>query len=385
MSLPFAASRGPDGDIYVAGLVVSRNAIDVARFDKKGTMTWSIDALTDVAWTPDAEVRVLAGDAGLTVSWRGMRAKALVRQLVAIDKTGKIIGDPQAIGVGACATDDGVVWPESQDGGSSDIVRRPYAWTDKTTIGTVTRDLDPLLACASHRVYVLEEGDEEVGLSVFPKEKDMKGPLPLIAASPSDSDDEREHDEFTVGDELGVVRATARGKLLVREATPNLGGWRSFSKPLADDDDIVAVDGDATWAYVVLTRDATTRCDGSATATDVWMLQTKRSSAKGELKDGEVLLASEPCGTDVGTFWTGTIGSRFVVAWTELSPRTGGAPPIAGFVYRFAGDKSGITVTQPADGMSFAGCDDAKCYVVALTRTDSDAMAPGTARVLSFP
>ena|GEM_PF-4010282 len=384
LSLPFAASRGPDGDVYVAGLVASRNVIGVARFDKKGTMSWSADALTDVAWTPDAEVRVLAAEAGLTVSWRGTRSNALVRLLVAIDKSGKIIGDPQPIGVGACATDDAVVWPESRDGGASDIMRRPFAWTPAVSIGSVTRDLDPLLACGSHRVFVLEEGDEDVGLSVMPADKDVKGPAPLIAASPNDGDDEREHDEFTVGDGLGVVRATTRGKLMLREATPNLSGWRSFSKPLAEDDDVVAVDGDATWAYVVITRDAIDRCDAGGTATDIRLVRAKRGAGK-EAKDEDLLLANEPCGLDVGAFWTGSIGARFVVAWTELAPRVGGAPPIGGFAYRIVGEPDVKHVAQPADGMSFAGCDDVACYAVALARTDTDAMAPGVARVVSFP
>ncbi len=385
LSLPFASSRGPGGDIYVAGLVAARNVIGIARFDKLGKMVWSVDAFTDVAWTPDAEVRVLGAEAGVAVSWRGLRAKALVRQLVAIDQTGKIMGDPQAIGVGACATEDGIVWPESNDGGSSEIVRRPFSWSAPTSIGTVTRDLDPLLACGSHRVFVLEEGSEEIGLSVFPANKDAKGPVSLIAASPNDNDDEREHDEFTVGDELGVVRATARGKLLLREGTPSLGAWRAFPKPLSDDDDIVAVDGDATWAYAVITRDAADRCDGNASATDVRLLRTKRAAAKSDLKDDDTLLAAETCGVDVGAFWTASLGSKFVIAWVELAPRTGASLPMAGFAYRVVGDPDVKHVVQPADGMSFAGCDDTKCYAVALTRTDADAMAPGTARVLSFP
>ena len=382
LSLPFAAARGPGGDVYVAGLVASRGVIAMGRLAPSGAVAWVADALTDVAWTPDAEVRVMASDTGLVVVWRGLRSKTLVRQAVAVDPQGKLRGDPQAVGPGSCATDDGLVWPEETEGGTTAIMRRPFAWGEKASLGTVTRDLDPVLACATHRVFVLEQGEEDLGLEVLSSDGN-KASVPLISASASDDRDE--HDEFTDGDDFGIVNATERGKLLFRETTPNLSRWRTLDKSLEKDDDIVDVDGDHLSVYVVYTRDASDRCDGGAAGSDIRLVRGRRAAAKPDVKDDDQLVSSAACGTDVGPFWNGSIGDKFVVVWSELSPREGGAPPIAGIAYRVMGDGDAKRIAQPSDGMAFAGCDDKKCYAVALTRTDADAMAPGAPKLLSFP
>lgn len=382
LSLPFAAAVGPSGGIYVAGLVVARGVVGVSRYDQSGNVVWSVDALSDVAWAPDAEVHVLANANGVGVIWRGMRSKALVRQMVLLDEHGKPLGEPIAVGAGACVTDQGAVWPVAKDDGSSRVVRQALTGGGVTELGAVGKDKDPLLECGTERVYALEEGEEDVGLSVFSKDGN-KPSAPLIVGT-SDDDEEREHEAFTVGDAFGVVRATARGRLLLREARPSIGPWRSFRDSLEKDDDIVAVDGDDDYAYVVTTREASERCDASA-AFDVRLVRAKRAGAKPEASDDATLLSSEPCGTDVGPFFLGAIGSRFVVAWAELVPRENGKPPIASLAYRFVADADVKRVSQAADAIELAGCDDKRCYFAALGRVDGDAMAPGAAKIFTIP
>ena len=84
-------------------------------------------------------------------------------------------------------------------------------------------------------------------------------------------DEEREHEAFTVGDALGIVRISASGGIAMREV-PRAGPvapWRTLKHKLSQDDDVVAVDGDASATFVVFTRDADDTCPGAVSSSSV--------------------------------------------------------------------------------------------------------------------
>jgi hypothetical protein len=384
LSRPFSAALGPGGDVYVAGLVAARGVIGVARMTAAGDIVWVRDAIARVSWSLDATVHVLASARGLAVSWRGAQGRDTVQLVAMFDKDGAAVGAPARVGSGACATEDGVVSTLEGDGGVAPVVRRAFVDAAEVALGAATHDLSPMLACGDRRVYLLEEGDQDVGLSVLGADAG-RGSAPLFVPG-SGEDEEREHGAFTHGDGLGFVRVTARGSVRVRDALPGLTPWRRADlPPLPEGDDWLAVDGDASFAYVVVSRDAAERCDAGVGSSDIRVVRVRRSSAPKGATDSDELAGALPCGVDLGSVFTGSIGKGFVVAWTELGSREGAAPPIASLAYRQMGAAETGRIEQAADAVSLAGCDANRCYAVALVRTEADAMAPGAAKIIAFP
>src|SRR5208283_174791 len=83
-------------------------------------------------------------------------------------------------------------------------------------------------------------------------------------------DDEREHDAYSIGDDLGLVRVGASGAVALRELPRGgaPGPWRKLKQALATDDDVVTVDGDATATLIVVTHDAEDACAEGGVASD---------------------------------------------------------------------------------------------------------------------
>ena len=78
-SLPMAADHDAAGNVYVAGFVAARSTVSVSRFDDHGRLAWSVDALTDLGFSSDAHVDVVAGQDGANVIWRGLQNKKRAR------------------------------------------------------------------------------------------------------------------------------------------------------------------------------------------------------------------------------------------------------------------------------------------------------------------
>ena len=385
LSRPFAPALGPAGDVYVAGLVAARGVVGVARMTPSGEVVWVRDAISQVAWSLDAEVGLHASARGVAVTWRGMRERAPVRLVALFDKDGKSPVPVSPVGAGACATDDGVVSTFEGDGGLAIIGRRNFSDGAEVSLGTAKRALSPTLACGGGRVFVLEGGEADIGLSVLDSDGGG-GAAPLFTANGSGEDDEREHGAFTHADGLGFVRLTGQGAIRSRDALPELSAWRRAEVPVIPEaDDWLTVDGDAAFAYVVLSRQSTGRCDGGAPGADLRVVRARRSRAPKTATDADELAGSLPCGVDLGAAFTGSIGEAFVVMWSELALHDGAAPPIAGFAYRVMGTSEARRISQPADALTLAGCDAKRCYAVAMVRSDADAMAAGVAKIIAFP
>jgi hypothetical protein len=150
------------------------------------------------------------------------------------------------------------------------------------------------------------------------------------------------------------------------------------------DDDLVAVDGDANALLAITTRDTPEACD-TGTGTTVRGLRVARGGA-----ESTAVVAPAECGKDLGPFWIGTPSGMFVVAWLERVPKASPtSAPIAGLAYRtYVGATLGpiARIAQPADSLVDAGCDEKKCYAVALARAPGKTeMEPEAVSVLSYP
>ena len=403
LSAPIGAARGDHGDVFVAALDVRARAIRVQHVSDKDELLADRTILDGVAWSSESEVKVVPAAAGAAVTWRGLRAGKLVRQLVVVGANLAPIGAPQDVAAASCATRDAIWFTDGKR-----VHMRP--WSGAPARFELPRDKDAALVCGLHRAFALL--DEETGTSVVsfggaPLEKAEAGPpartasdggsaappvVPLLNESDFGDDDQRERPEYTVGDDVGVLRLGASGAIALREVRSGVPGpVHKLKTSIGRDDDVVAVDASPRVVVVVFTEDVSDSCakdGGTATvgSTRVKALRIDRAT----FEESVVELSPGMCAREVGPFFTGAQGDGVSVAWVERVPIAGQSrAPVAALAHRMvpaAGSGPDLArIEQPADALVDAGCDGTRCYAVALARrAGMDAMVPGLAKVIRY-
>lgn len=389
-SAPIAGARWGGGDA-VAGLVAASKLVRAAGFS--GTAierAWTADLLTDVTWAPDSELRAIPTAGGLALVWHGPRGGKSGRTLVRVDAHGAPVGGPQELGAAYCVTDGGVAWIEARSSGASRVLARAWSEPDAHPLTTIPADRDPALLCADHDVVALGGGDDDLSATVLtPGESVARPTFTLVREADFGDDDEREHYPYTVGDDLGIVRLASSGALALRRVpkggTPT--AWKRLKHTIPADDDVVAVDGDASSLVIVYTQDADDACPGVAsTAEAVHALRVDLESWDEKALD----LAPATCERYPGPFWIASSPAGTIVGWVDRRGGTAvGAPPIAGASFRVVtadGTVRSRSIEQPADALVDMGCDARGCAVAALVRPQGgDGMQPEAIQVLAYP
>jgi hypothetical protein len=386
-SAPIAATHA-HGQLVVAGLVADAGVIRVMALGA-AEPSWTVDALHTVAWVPDAELRLLPAADGVALVWHGLVAGKTGATLVVLGPRGEPRGEPITVGAGSCTTADGVAWLDARGSGPVHVRARRWDESDPRDIATLSHDRAPTLLCGDHDAFVLGEGDDDLTDTAFsPGEGGVTQP-PLVAIRDRDfgEDDEREHEAFTVGDDLDIVRAGGGGTLWLRGiAQGHASPWRHLKHALSEDDDIVAVDGDTGSTLIVFTRDAPDACAGRESGAEiVRALRIDRKTSDEAL----VTLAPADCDGHPGPFWIGGVQAGPVVAWSHRRSRPASSmAPIDSLVYRtFSSDgpREGRLDIE-ADALVDAGCDAAACFAAALTRApDNDGGRPEPILALVYP
>jgi hypothetical protein len=388
-SAPIAAARVGHVDV-VAGLVAAEGLVRV-RAVAGGKTAWTADALRGVTWAPDAELHLRPAGDGAALVWRGLHDGKVGRVLVLLGPHGEPRGAPTEIGAAFCATSDGMAWIDPRASGPSRVMARRWADAAAREVVAVSPDRDPALACASHAVYVLGDGDDDLTASSFvPGDAAAQPPRAVIRDADFGDDDEREHDAYTVGDDLALVRVGGAGALALREIPRGTdpGPWRKLKHAISPDDDVVAVDGDADATFVVFTHDADDACPGvGSTAESVRALRIDRKSGAETVLD----LAAPDCNRSPGPFWIAAAPAGPTIGWveraTKLPPK---AAPIAGVAVRSIAAAAGTVTPRRIDVMADAvadtGCDEQGCSVAALLRpAGGDGMQPEPIAVFAYP
>ena len=387
-SAPIAAIR-VNRELVVAGLVAAEGVVRVMGL-RDGPTAWTVDALKGVAWIPDADLKLQPAADGVALVWRGNLGGKAGASLVILGPRGEPRGDAVSIGAGACTTSEGVAWLDARSGDAGVATRvRARRWTDPVAreVVSIPSERAATLTCGEHAMYVLGDGDDDLTVTAFTA-GDSPGP-PTIAIRDKDfgDDDEREHEAYTVGDDLGIVRVGDSGTISLREiVSGHASAWRRLKHALSEDDDVVAVDGDVASTLVVFTREASDPCTATdATPESVRALRVERETGE----ESSVLLAPARCDSAPGPFWIAPNAGGPLVAWTER--RTKAAPnaaPIDAFAFRVLyRDHPGIgRVDVPADAVVDAACDETGCFAAALLRPpDSNGDRPGAIRGLRYP
>ncbi|HEY3818076.1 MAG TPA: hypothetical protein VGL81_12945 [Polyangiaceae bacterium] len=387
-SAPIAAARASHQDV-VAGLVVADGVVRAMGI-VDGKPAWATDVFGAVSWAPDAELHAQStSDGGVAFVWRGPRAGKVGRALVLIGPHGELRGEPTEVGAAFCATADGLAWIDPRTSGPTHVLARRLGDPAGREVLSVSPDRDPALVCGDHAVVVLGDGDDDLTATAFVPGAAPRPRVVAIRDSDFGDDDEREHDAYTLGDDLGLVRVGSSGAVALREV-PRDGPpspWRRLKQNIPPDDDVVAVDGDADATLIAYTHDADDACPGiGSTAESVLLLRVDRKTGAESL----LTLAPADCDRSPGPFWIAAAApGGSTVAWVERATKQAAkAAPIAGVALRTltAAAPKARRIELLADAVVDAGCDDRACSVAALRRpAGEDGMQREAISVFPYP
>jgi hypothetical protein len=374
----------------VAGLVATAGVLRVARIES-GRAVWTADALRDVSWAPDADLRLQAAPGGMALVWRGPHAGKTARTLVLLGPRGEARDSPAEIGSAFCVTSSGVAWLDARTSGPARVMARGWSEGAARPVTSVSADRDPALVCADRDVIVLGDGDDDLSSAAFaPGDAAPRPAVTALRDADFGDDEEREHDAYSVGDDLGIVRVGSAGAIAMREV-PHGGTptpWRKLKHTIPADDDVVAVDGDADSTVIVYTEDADDACPGvGSSAESIHALRVSRKTGDEALFD----LAPPDCDKAPGPLWVAPSPTGIAVGWVER--RTKSVPlaaPIVGAAFRVLGSTGATAqarhIDLAADAVVDAGCDTRGCSLAALLRTPGgDAMQPGPIAAYPYP
>ena len=406
LSAPIAAARIEAGDVVVAGIDVPAKAIRVQRISASDEVTVDRTIFEGVKWSSESDLKVVPAARGVAVTWRGLRNGKLVRQMLLLGPDLAPKGDVTEVAAASCATRDALWFTDGKR-----VHGRP--WSGTASKSDLPRDRDAALVCGQRRAFALL--DEEDGTSVLllggaadapdaaappsdargaadgGKLAVASGAVSLLKESDFGEDDQRERAEYTVGDDLGVVRLAASGAMVMREIRGGVTGpLHKLKTNIGRDDDVVAVDASLRQVVVVFTQDVSDACPGAkestVPSTRVKALRIDRTT----FEESVVELSAGGCGKEVGPFFTGALQEAVSVAWVERIPVKGQSKaPVAGLAHRLVVPAGALAelvrAEQPSDALVDAGCDGTRCYAVALARRPGmDAMGPGLPRILRY-
>jgi hypothetical protein len=356
---PIAAALADAGEVVVAVLDVPAKAIRVRRVNAKDEVVAERLLLDDLAPSQDSELKVAASGEGAAITWRGLRGGKLVRQLVLVGRDLEPKGDAVEVNAASCATRD-AVW--SSDGSRATA----RAWGGAVTKIDLPKDKDVSLLCGTHRAYAILDDDERT--SILPLASD-KMPIAVLREKDFGEDEQRELAEYTIGEDVGVVRLAASGTVSFREiAGGALGPLHTLKTQIPKDDDLVAVDASPRTLAIVYTQDASASCSGdNPVSTKVTVLRVDRQS----LDESIVELSPGKCGHEVGPFFTGTLGDGVSLAWAERAGGAGRArAPVVGLAHATLPptDKPPVeSIAVPSQSLVDAMCDSTTCYAAAVS------------------
>lgn len=381
-SAPIAAAHTAGGEVLVAALDVPAKTIQLLRIGPSDEVRAQSKVFEDVKWSSDADLKVMTGgDKGAAVTWRGLRGGRTGRALVTVGADLVRKETPVEVSGPSCATRD-TIW--FTDG------RRAHgkAWAGPATDVELPKDKEASLVCGATRAWAFLEEDD--GTSVLPlggSDGRRQPPISLLREVEFGDDEQRERSEYTIGDDLGVVRLASSGALVIREVKDGgVGPLKKARAKIPHDDDVVAVDASSKAVVVVYTQDASSVCPEGQASTKVSAVRIDRVSGE----ESTVDLSTGMCGREVGPFFTGAVSDGVSIAWVERVPAAGEPKaPIVALAHAFVPPNGGVQsakrIDVAADALVDAGCDSERCYAAALERkAGTDGMVPGPIKVLRY-
>lgn len=335
-----------------------------------------------------ASKRIVALGGATTDGGRG-------RRFVALDAKLEPAGEPFSAGDGACATADGV----------ATISRSAEGWDVRFAADAVHSaaiagpgagaSAEATLACGDHRLFVVPSGEgARRAVAWTPGADAGAGSAELPPGVGDDGTAIATDGETLVAAKIG---ATGVVELLSWSGEAAAPAWFATKLREGSEATLESIDARRGVVGLVTTRELPAKgCPGGGDATDTVAEVSLVERASGEVVRAPERIETWRCGADAGPFWIGWAADRFVVVWprgadaacARAGLRWGGVGFAA--VERASGHVRAGRAGRAADAIAFAGCDDARCWLAALTRGDqacaaADAPRAGTIDLVAIP
>jgi len=322
----------------------------------------------------DPELLVSSGD--LAVLARapadGGRARVSLRIAMGGDGGATVI-DSRPVGSAACSTLDGVYSLERDGAGWRGSFRSLTLAGGEERGPRLGASSEVTIVCGQHRAFVVVNGRGEQRVVAWaPEGHDAR---PTILPKPPLPDPDEGALMAAKGDEL-VVAKIQKSTLATLVLQNNHGAiWRVADVAAGDGLALETLEpGEGVIGLLFIrTVSPVKGCSGSEKTDAV------AEVALADAASGKIVRAPEPietwrCGAEPGPFFSGWIGGRLVIAWPRSADsacaRAGVRHGGIGFaeVEPGAGHVRVTRLSRPFDAIAGAGCDEKKCYAVALTR-----------------
>jgi hypothetical protein len=301
---------------------------------------------------------------------------------------------PVIVGAAVCATAEGV-YSIARDVSGWKTAFYPLAdGGAETTGGVLPNRAEATVVCGQHRAFFVARGAGELRALAWSHSAERNPPALLPAPTSEGASDETLM--TAMDDELVIVKLD--GSIIESLVWSGQGvpGWRKSSALAQEGLSLEALEGqNGEIGLLFLRTIAKAKGCPAGDATDA-----VAEVAIVEARSGKLVHAPEPvetwrCGSEPGPFFTGWAGGRFIVAWPRGADATCTRAGVrrGGIGFASVDPKSGRAtvgrISRPAETIADAGCDDARCYAVALTRGSdpcaSDGPESGRVEVIAYP
>jgi hypothetical protein len=299
-----------------------------------------------------------------------------------------------SIGAAACATEDGVYAMTRDKAGWKGSFFPLGEPSPEPSSVTLSGRSEATIVCGRHRAFAVLSGSGELrAIAWTPTKHDAS---PTVLPKPATAGDE-DTAMATMDDDLVIVkleRSVVHTLVWKGEGT---SAWRKSDAIAKEGLALEAVDADQGKIGLLFVRTVAKAkgCPAGETSDAVAEVALV-DPASGKLVHAPESIETWKCGAEPGPFFLGWAGGKLVVAWprgadaacTRAGVKRGGVgyaevDPVTG--------KARVgRVARPAETIAPAGCDEAKCYAVALTRGSdpcgpSDGPEAGRLDVIAYP
>jgi hypothetical protein len=307
---------------------------------------------------------------------------------------GVTLGDPLSIGTVACATIDGLFSLRRDGSLWKGSFRSLSSEGDEIAGPTVNARSEITLVCGQHRAFVAVNTDGAIRVLAW-SASDFD-PRPTSLPKPPGSDDDA---LMTAMDDQLVV-ANLKGAFLNTLVWQPGGGkanWHKASLSGGDEVTLEAVEAVSGFLGLLMLRttDAAKACRGGD-AMDAVAEVAILDIETGKLVHPPERIETWRCGAEPGPFFSGWANGKLVIAWPRGADAACARAGVrhGGVGFAEVDPKSGRArvgrAGTPAEAVTSAGCDGAKCYAAVVTRgTDpcgpADGREAGRLAVIPYP
>jgi hypothetical protein len=372
----------------------------LARYFDNAPADPSVSRLATLSDAP--ELVAASGDVGLVSREQtDAGSRRVLYRLEGSGDAGARVGEPTQIGDAICGTLDSVYWVEREGSGFKGW-RRAIGEADAAPVAgpVLTSQSEVTLVCSEHQAFLATNVEGQVRVVTWSAEatspassvRQVMLPKPPLSGAP----DDLLMSAMSDGLVLVALDSKAMAAALFRPGQP-VTRWQSVKLPSLQGLSLEAIEPEANKIGLLLLRTVAPakecrKDDANDTVAELAIFDLDAS----KLVRAPERVETWRCGAEPGPFFSGWASGKFVVGWPRGADAACARARVhwGGLGFGRA-DPGGAhvqveRVSSPADTIAEAGCDQEKCYAVALTRGaepcgPADGPEVGKAEIIAYP